>query len=95
VLEEEITSIISHCHDKPSSGHATGDKTAAKILQVAFYWHTLFKDVHAYAQACDRCQRIEGWSRRNEMPLNYILEVEIFDVWGVDFIGPFSCSRGE
>ena len=28
------------------------------------------------------------------MPLNYILEVEIFDVWGIDFMGPFPSSRG-
>jgi len=28
------------------------------------------------------------------MPLNKILEVEIFDVWGIDFIGPFPFSRG-
>ena len=26
------------------------------------------------------------------MPLNNILEVEIFDVWGIDFMGPFSPS---
>ena len=26
------------------------------------------------------------------MPLNNILEVEIFDVWGIDFMGPFSHS---
>ena len=29
------------------------------------------------------------------MPLNYILEVELFDVWGVDFVGPFPSSRGD
>ena len=28
------------------------------------------------------------------MSLNYILEVEIFDVWGVDFMDPFPSSRG-
>ena len=28
------------------------------------------------------------------MPLNYVLEMEVFDVWGVDFVGPFPCSRG-
>jgi len=78
----------------PSGGHASGDKTAAKILQANFYWPTLFKDVHAYVQACDCCQRTGGWSRRNEVPLNYILVVEIFDVWGVDFMGPFPCSGG-
>jgi len=33
-------------------------------------------------------------SRRDMMPLNLILEVEIFDVWGIDFMGPFSSSFG-
>ena len=28
------------------------------------------------------------------MPLNPILEVEEFDVWGIDFMGPFPCSFG-
>jgi len=27
-----------------------------------------------------------------EMPLNNILEVELFDVWGIDFMGPFPSS---
>jgi len=93
VLEEAITFIISHCLDKPSGRHASGDKTAAKILQADFYWPTLFKDVHAYVRAYDRCQRTGGWSRRNEMPINYVLEVEIFDVWDVDFMGPFLSSK--
>ncbi|XP_019266977.1 PREDICTED: uncharacterized protein LOC109244354 [Nicotiana attenuata] len=31
---------------------------------------------------------------RHEMPLNNILEVEIFDVWGIDFMRPFPLSRG-
>ena len=28
------------------------------------------------------------------MPLNNILEVELFDVWGIDFMGPFPPSYG-
>jgi hypothetical protein len=28
------------------------------------------------------------------MPLNPILIVEIFDVWGIDFMGPFPLSFG-
>ena len=28
------------------------------------------------------------------MPLNGILEVEVFDVWGIDFMGPFPSSLG-
>ncbi|CAA7029364.1 unnamed protein product [Microthlaspi erraticum] len=33
-----------------------------------------------------------GITKRDEMPLNPILEVEIFDVWGIDFMGPFKPS---
>ncbi|CAN6704230.1 unnamed protein product [Malus baccata var. baccata] len=43
---------------------------------------------------CDRCQKMGNISRRNEMPLNNILVVELFDVWGIDFMGPFPSSFG-
>ena len=33
-------------------------------------------------------------SRRNEMPLQGILVVQILDVWGIDFMGPFPSSFG-
>ena len=33
-------------------------------------------------------------SRRNEMPLQGILVVHIFYVWGIDFMGPFLSSFG-
>ena len=33
-------------------------------------------------------------SKRNEMPLQGILVVHIFNVWGIDFMGPFPSSFG-
>ena len=33
-------------------------------------------------------------SQRNMMPLNPILKIELFDVWGIDFMGPFPNSFG-
>ncbi|GKE99475.1 reverse transcriptase domain-containing protein, partial [Tanacetum coccineum] len=33
-------------------------------------------------------------SHRDEMPQNAFQVCEIFDVWGIDFIGPFPSSRG-
>nr|GEY05299.1 reverse transcriptase domain-containing protein [Tanacetum cinerariifolium] len=33
-------------------------------------------------------------SQRDEMPQNSIQLCEIFDVWGIDFIGPFPSSKG-
>jgi transposase InsO family protein len=28
------------------------------------------------------------------MPLNYNLQIDIFNVWGIDFMGPFTNSNG-
>nr|GEY50387.1 reverse transcriptase domain-containing protein [Tanacetum cinerariifolium] len=33
-------------------------------------------------------------SQRDEMPQNYVQVCEIFKVWGIDFMGPFLCSKG-
>ena len=41
---------------------------------------------------CDKCQRPEGVTRRNELPLTVIEEVKVFDCWGINFIGPFPPS---
>ncbi|KAK2359233.1 hypothetical protein QL285_084625 [Trifolium repens] len=92
VTREEATSILWHCHNSPYGGHYNGERTAAKVLQSGFYWPTLFKDAHEHAQRCDNCQRTGGISKRNEMPLQNILVVEVFDCWGIDFVGPFPSS---
>ncbi|KAL4347969.1 hypothetical protein GQ457_17G008410 [Hibiscus cannabinus] len=70
------------------------NRTTAKVLQSGFYWPTLHKDAQLFCQQCDRCQRTGNISKRNEMPLQNILEVELFDVWGIDFMGPFPSSFG-
>ncbi|GJT17149.1 reverse transcriptase domain-containing protein [Tanacetum coccineum] len=41
------------------------------------------------------CNRRKGKiSQRDEMPQNSIQVCEIFDMWGIDFMGPFPSSRG-
>jgi len=37
---------------------------------------------------------IDKISKCNMIPLNPILEVELFDIWGIDFMGPFPNSFG-
>ena len=39
-------------------------------------------------------QKDGGISRKQELPLNPILVIELFDVWGIDFMGPFMSSHG-
>ena len=75
-------------------GHFSSRKTAIKILQAGFYWPTLFKDCFNFCKTCARCQQLGGITKRNMMPLTPILISEIFDCWGLDFMGPFPPSCG-
>ena len=43
-------------------------------------WPTLLKDARKFVLSCDECQRIGNISRRQEMPMNYSLVIEPFDV---------------
>ena len=92
VPEDEIHSILNHCHTLPCGGHFGGQRTAAKVLQSGFYWPSLFKDAHQFVSTCDKCQRMGNISRKDEPPMHPILEVELFDFWGIDFMGPFPAS---
>ncbi|XP_020990218.1 uncharacterized protein LOC110277443 [Arachis duranensis] len=92
VPESETRNILWHCHGSAYGGHFGPERTAAKILQSGFYWPTIFKDAREFVHQCNECQRTGGLTRRNEMPQNFILEVELFDLWGIDFMGPFPPS---
>ena len=65
------------------------------MLQSGFYWPTLFKDAIKYCKECLKFQSTLNISKRDEMPLQSILEVEIFNVWGIDFMGPFPPFEGK
>ncbi|GJW80285.1 reverse transcriptase domain-containing protein [Tanacetum coccineum] len=53
-----------------------------------------FLDAHDLVTWCDACQRQGKISQHDEMPQNAIQVCEIFDIWGIDFMGPFPSSRG-
>jgi hypothetical protein len=54
----------------------------------------MFRDAHTYCTSCEHCQKLGSISKRNMTPLNPILIIEIFDVWGIDFMGHFPNSFG-
>ncbi|WJZ97355.1 hypothetical protein VitviT2T_015964 [Vitis vinifera] len=80
VPKEEQQGILSHCHESACGGHFASQKTAMKVLQSGFTWPSLFKDGHIMCRSCDRCQRLGKLTRRNQMPMNTILIVDLFDV---------------
>ncbi|CAL8175219.1 unnamed protein product [Prunus armeniaca] len=94
VPEGDFKSILEFCHFHACRGHFGAKKTANKVLQSGFFWPTLFKDAYVFCASCDRCHRMGNLHARNQMPLTNILIIEIFDVWGIDFMGPFPTSYG-
>ncbi|XP_057802485.1 uncharacterized protein LOC131017780 isoform X2 [Salvia miltiorrhiza] len=94
IPDEEVHSILNFCHAHACGGHFGPKRTARKILDCGFYWESIFKDSYNFCKNCDKCQRTGNISSRNEMPQVPILVCEIFDVWGMDFMGPFPSSFG-
>ncbi|XP_058010458.1 uncharacterized protein LOC131183818 [Hevea brasiliensis] len=65
------------------------------LHNVKFYiWEDLLLFKRCNDGLVRRCQRVGNISRKNEMPQQGILEIELFDVWGIDFMGPFPSSFG-
>ncbi|GJX03947.1 reverse transcriptase domain-containing protein [Tanacetum coccineum] len=94
VFGQEAHDILMACHNGPTGGHHDANYTAKKVFDVGFYWPTIYRDAHDLVTRCDACQRQGKISQRDEMPQNAIQVCEIFDVWGIDFMGPFPSSRG-
>ena len=92
VPKNEIISILTFCHS--CGGQFEAKRTTRKVLECGFYWPSLFQDSYSFCKSCEHCQKTGNISQRNEMPQTPILFCEIFDVWGIDFMGPFPVSFG-
>nr|GEZ77765.1 reverse transcriptase domain-containing protein [Tanacetum cinerariifolium] len=90
---KEAFDILVACHSGPTGRHHGANLTAKKIFDLDFFWPTIYKDAHEFVKNCDSCQRQGKISQRDEMPQNSIKVCEIFDVWGINFMGPFPSSR--
>nr|GEY86892.1 reverse transcriptase domain-containing protein [Tanacetum cinerariifolium] len=94
VAGKEAIDILNACHSGPTGGHYGANYTAKKVFDSGFYWPTIYKDAFELVKCCDSCQRQGKISQKDEMPQNSIQIYEIFDVWGIDFMGPFSSYKG-
>ncbi|RDX80259.1 hypothetical protein CR513_39207, partial [Mucuna pruriens] len=90
----EINSVLQFCHAASGGNHYGSTRTTWKILDCRFYWCTIFRDTYQIVSTCEKCQKAGmAISRRHEMPQQPILFCEVFDIWGIDFMGPFPVSN--
>ncbi|GJT67040.1 reverse transcriptase domain-containing protein [Tanacetum coccineum] len=73
-------------------------KLTKALISVAPDWDLPFEiicDASDFAVTrCDTCQHQGKISQRDERPQYAIQVCEIFDIWGIDLMGPFLSSRG-
>nr|GEW02969.1 reverse transcriptase domain-containing protein [Tanacetum cinerariifolium] len=91
---KEAIDILKAYHYGPTGGHHDPNYTAKKVFDSGFYWPTIYRDAQDLVKNYDVCQRQGKILQRDEMPQNSIQVCEIFDVWGIDFMGSFPSSRG-
>nr|GEY19325.1 retrotransposable element Tf2 [Tanacetum cinerariifolium] len=89
---QEAYDILKACYEGPIGGHHGANFTAKKIFDVGFFWPTIYRDAHSLVKSCDICQR-QGKISQRERCLRTLFKFVIFDVWGIDFMGPFPSSR--
>ncbi|RDX67016.1 Tf2-9, partial [Mucuna pruriens] len=95
ILDAEINLVLQFCHVAPRGSHYGSTRMAKKVLYYGFYWPTIFRDVYQFVSTCEKCQKAGmAINRRHEMPQQPILFCEVFDVWGINFMGPFPVSNG-
>nr|GEX48921.1 reverse transcriptase domain-containing protein [Tanacetum cinerariifolium] len=79
IYGKEAVDILTAYHTGPTGGHHGANYTAKKVFDSGFYWPAIYQDAQ---------------DLRDEMPQNAIQVCEIFDIWGIDSMGPFPSSRG-
>ncbi|GJW92726.1 reverse transcriptase domain-containing protein [Tanacetum coccineum] len=97
VIEPWFTDFANYLSNptssKPTGGHYGPNVTAKKDLDSGFYWPTIIKEAHTLVRLLEACQKTGNISKRDKMPLTNIQVCEIFDIWGIDFMGPFLKSH--
>jgi hypothetical protein len=90
VLSHKRHDILWECHSGVVGGYVGGKAIAQKVLQDVLWWDTLFEDAKDYSRSCDTYQRVGKPSCRDELPLHPVSELQAFEKWVFDFIGPIN-----
>ncbi|KAL9379588.1 hypothetical protein Peur_028070 [Populus x canadensis] len=101
-----VIAYASRMLDEFPPGLSTSQKDKLRADAKYYFWDTpyLWKfcvdqvvrrcDAYHFCKSCEKCQKTGNITHKNQMPLTNILVSEIFDVWGIDFMGPFPSSFG-
>jgi hypothetical protein len=47
----------------------------------------MYQDTKEFVRRCAKCQKHGNINTQDAMPLQNNLQIELFDVWGIDYMG--------
>ena len=83
-----MTASIAEAHEGIARGHFSANITLHKVLTAMCWWPTMKKYMYLDCTQCDICQRVGPKISTNLQPLHPRIPTEVFQKWGLDFIGP-------
>ena len=84
--KDDVDHVLIELHDVPTCINFDEEMTKHKLLREGYYWPTLFKDAHAYAQKCQIFQVNAGRERRSGFPLQLVMVQNPFEQRGLDVV---------
>jgi hypothetical protein len=83
----EADMVMKELHEGASRGHFVTKITQRNILDVGYWWPTMYMDVHDYYRSYDVCQKTRELATQNLAKLVTSLPKEPFMKWELDFVG--------
>ncbi|XP_071708710.1 uncharacterized protein [Rutidosis leptorrhynchoides] len=90
----EAEMIVKEVHSGSCALHSGYKTIAAKIMQMGYYWPSLYRDVAKIVKQCKSCQR---HAPQNRMPRHDLIPVNStwpFHKWAIDIVGQFPAGPG-
>jgi hypothetical protein len=90
VKPAEVATILYNFHEDPLAGHF-GFQETFRSISMKYYWPDMGKDIKAYVQSCDTCQK-----RKRPMKTESLHPLKVgqpFDRLGMDIVGPLPATR--
>ena len=57
---EEVNYVMREVHEEICENHSGSRSLVHKLVRAGYYWPTMQKDVEAYVNTCDKCQRFSN-----------------------------------